>query len=373
MQYRPRYRIGPVGAVLLALLVVPALLATAEDADRPPAASQPAKSAPPTSQPAARRGAFVTRFDQRSDLSRLPAMFGRFGFNPPRRVPDYQLDEEPFKVIVPESYDPATPFGVLVFVNPSDGDIRMGDAYAEVLASHKLIFVGAVNTGNKREIWHRVGLALDALHNIQQNYTIDPQRQYISGMSGGGRVASRLGIMYADAFTGAFPLCGCDYFREIPVPGNSSKMWRRAFNRPPPNVMRLAEQRNRYVLLTGETDGNRLQTQGVYNLYRRDGFQHVTYLEVPHMGHTYPPLVWFDKGLTALDAIPADQPAMSQPAPATGKPRVTARRRLILARRYLRARKTESARKHLRLLLEQHPDSDEAATARRLLEELGEE
>src|SRR3712207_8867036 len=33
----------------------------------------------------------------------------------------------------------------------------------------------------------------------------------------------------------------------------------------------------------------------------KDGFAHVTYLEVPGMAHVHPPAEWFEKGLEFLD------------------------------------------------------------------------
>ena len=250
----------------------------------------------------AQRGAFFANFTSRSELSKLPAMFKRYGRSAGRKVEDYELEKETFKVIVPESYEPTEAFGVLVFISPADEDRAMGDAYATILAKHKLIFVGALNSGNKREAWHRFALALDGLHNIGQQYNVDPQRTYVCGMSGGGRVASRLGILYADVFSGALPICGCDYFRNVPVPGDPTKMWRARFNRPAGPVLVKAKRRNRYVLLTGEKDGNRLETLGVFRRYRQDRFAYVKYLEVPEMGHQRPPADWFEKALVQLDA-----------------------------------------------------------------------
>ena len=369
MLYRQRRHPWPVGAALLVALTGLCPAAAAPAPRRPPSRLQPADSRPPASQPAVRRGGFLIQFEQRSELSTLPAVFKRCGLSPDRRAPDYQLAAETFKVIVPASYDPKTPFGVFVFVSPADGDVAMGDRYAPVLAEHKLIFVGAVNSGNQRQVWHRLALALDGLHNVRQRYNIDPQRQYVSGMSGGGRIASRLGILYADVFSGAFPLCGCDYFRHIPVPNDPTKMWRRSFNRPARDVLRLAQERNRYVLLTGQTDGNRLQTLGICRLYRQDRFERVTYLEVPGMGHEYPPPDWFAQGLAALDAplAKAQQSKLRTPPGPAPAGSVSAHKRLTLAKKYLRAGADKSARRQLRIVIEDFPRTGEAAEARRLL------
>ena len=56
------------------------------------------------------------------------------------------------------------------------------------------------------------------------------------------------------------------------------------------------------MLLTGDNDGNRLETRGVYEAYQRDNFKHVEYMQVPGMGHEYPNAEWVEKAIKALDA-----------------------------------------------------------------------
>jgi predicted esterase len=369
MRYPRRQLLWPACIALTTMLLGVCLAADETRTDQPPPSSQPATSQPATSQPQVRRGTFITRFEQRSEISRVPAIIKRLAVKLTRKVEDYRLADESFKVIVPESYDPKTPCGVLVFVSPSDQDLAMGDAYAELLAKQGLVFVGALNSGNQRQPLHRFGLALDALSNIQARYNIDPKRVYISGMSGGGRIASRLGIVYADVFSGAFPLCGCDYFRNIPVPGKPQKMWARRFKQPLNAVLTQAKRHNRYVLLTGETDFNRLQTKAVYRRYVRDRFAQVTYLEVPGMGHEYPPPLWFEKCLIALDTKPLKPETRTVGGVRVGTSKVSARRRMILARQYFRAKADAAGRKQLRKLLVAFPDSAEAAEAQRMLAE----
>src|SRR5439155_25600624 len=48
----------------------------------------------------------------------------------------------------------------------------------------------------------------------------------------------------------------------------------------------------------------------------KEGYQHVTLLQVPGMGHEIPEAEWFEKGILALDEIP---PRPAAPPPATVK------------------------------------------------------
>lgn len=209
------------------------------------------------------------------------------------------------------------------------------------------------------------------------------------------------------------------------------KFWAPAFNPPQPDVIRRAKRDGRYVLLTGETDGNRAQTLAAYLFgYQRANFEHVTYLEVPGMGHTLPPADWFARGIAALDGpletirerreseaskdydramgrlnrsrkhgieslqqllldypdttyAPKAEAALAatadmtdpQEAPSTADdaaqpPPDKAREKLALARNYLRAGKTGLARELLNQLVEYYPDSEEAQRARALIKEM---
>jgi hypothetical protein len=80
-------------------------------------------------------------------------------------------------------------------------------------------------------------------------------------------------------------------------------------------IVKRARENNRYPLLTGTKDPNQFNTLCVFNLYKSLGFAHVTYYEVPDMGHTIPPPDWFEKGLTDLDAPLGDAMPLYLKAP----------------------------------------------------------
>jgi len=250
-----------------------------------------------------------TTFTERSPLSTVKAVTQRFRVRLKNPPPDYDLADESFTVYVPQGDQAAEPYGLIVWIYAGDSGAPPRP-YLPVLEEHNLIWVGANNSGNRRSFWHRAGLALDALHNIKQQHPIDPMRIYVSGISGGGRSASRVGLTYADEFAGMFAIIGTDFFKRLPHPnsrenalGTTLRFWAPAFNPPNPRVLKRAKRYGRYVLLTGEHDGNRAQTLAAYEYgYQRAKFRHVTYLEVPGMDHTGPPAGWFKQGIEALDA-----------------------------------------------------------------------
>jgi len=257
----------------------------------------------PTTQPA-RTGSFRTSYRERSPLSPIAGIAERLGVGPEamKRATgetDYGLAMESFEVRVPRTYSGQEPYGVLVWISPGD-TVGMPGEWEEVLDRHKLIWIGANKSGNERAPVIRMALGLDAVHNIKKSYRVDEDRVYVAGLSGGGRVASMLAIVYPDVFQGGFYMCGCNYYRDTAVPGEEGQKWRRSFAAPSAKLLTEAKKR-RHVLLTGESDINRPQTLAYSEAYKRDSFQYVTYLEVPGLGHGPPDAEWLGKGIVALD------------------------------------------------------------------------
>ena len=187
---------------------------------------------------------------------------------------------------------------MFVWVSPGDRPTVPED-WQQVLEQHRLLFVGAYNSGNPRHLLDRFRLALDATFNVQQAMKIDRRRIYVSGFSGGGRVASMLGVACPDIFAGAIPICGVDFY--MPVPAGPGQFFPASYV-PQPHQVHLAKTNSHFVLITGETDGNRLNTDCVYREgFRKNGFAHVNYMEVPGMGHAIPAGTWLDKALRSME------------------------------------------------------------------------
>ena len=143
-------------------------------------------------------------------------------------------------------------------------------------------------------------MALDAVHNIKKKYDIDPNRVYVSGISGGGRVASVLAIHYPDLFGGGIFVVGVEYWEAIVATGKPGQFWK-PMPRPQSKYLAMAKERGRYVLLTGDNDSNRRQTRDYYENGYRKKLRHVLYIQVPGMGHEMPPAEWYEKAIVFLD------------------------------------------------------------------------
>ena len=352
---------------------------TAQDTTQAPAAGEDAHRN-------ARTGAFATHFSQRSphsDLDRLQ----RVGRWQRESMSDWDIEDIEFQMLVPDDYDGSEAYGLLVFIHPFD-DIDpdnprtfYASVIADVLAKHKLIWVSYDDAGNSVLPHKRMGLALDAVHNAAEQYNIDPERIYVSGMSGGGRMTCMTAIYYPQIFTGAVPIVGTLYFRNVPVPNDPEL---RALIRPVPtdenavwprglwtpsrtNLRRL--RRNRFVLLTGERDFNMPQMRAHFEHgFQRDEFEHAHYLEVPGMGHTFPDAQWFERAVVLLDA-PLNDDDTQPDDPQLAAQERSAQRRVDAARELIET----SPQRALRLLqsvVDRYPDTQAADQARELIAQI---
>jgi predicted esterase len=211
---------------------------------------------------------------------------------------ELEISREAYEIIVPRSDKKEVPHGLFIWISPND-QCAMPTDWEKVLAEKKLIFVGALRSGNQREVTSRMQLAIAANDQLRQLYQIDPARVYVSGHSGGSRVASMLAVAYADMFSGAVCFMGANFF--FPTQGKDGTMYEARYI-PHPEIATLAQAESRIVLVTGDKDFNRDNTQAVYEQgFQQNGFQHVRLFEIPGQGHGAPGKEWLEKALEFLD------------------------------------------------------------------------
>lgn len=210
----------------------------------------------------------------------------------------FDITREKFQVIIPKTYSHSEPWGLFIWINAGDAPTIPAD-WEPVLATRKLLFVGAFKSGNPRNIFDRVRMAVDANLGMRRRFNIDGRRVYLSGFSGGARVASMAGVAYGDMFSGTIPFMGVNFYTELPA-GEGRKFGISYI--PDDEVLALAREKCRYVLVTGEKDFNRLNTRSAYDHgFQKEKFARVLYLEVPGLGHALPAAKWLDRALDFLD------------------------------------------------------------------------
>lgn len=212
--------------------------------------------------------------------------------------PPYNVAKEKFELIVPKTYTHDNPHGLFIWIS-AGAKPAIPAEWEKALAARKLIFAGAYDAGNPRNIFDRVKMAVDANYALRQRFNVDARRVYVSGFSGGARVASMVGVAWADMFTGTIPFMGANFYTDVRA--EDGKTYTLDYL-PDDEVLAIAKKRCSYVLITGEKDFNRANIKAVFELgFRQEKFLNPHYLEVPKQGHSLPPAQWLEDGLKLLD------------------------------------------------------------------------
>ncbi len=177
--------------------------------------------------------------------------------------------------------DPAKTPGVLVYVSPMDTG-AIDPRWREVMDRQNLIYVSANGVGNELPVLRRMVMANLAVRMLAQSYVFDPGRIYVSGFSGGGKVASLLATQYPEVFRGALYICGVNFWKEDQTP----------------KVERVLK--NRFVFLSGTRDFNRTQTRRIQKSYIEAGAEHTRLIIVPGMAHELPDAAYLTEALLFL-------------------------------------------------------------------------
>jgi len=196
-------------------------------------------------------------------------------------VQEKKGEDVSYNISVPENYTPEEPFGLLIWISPGDGG-GVPSLYRELLTKYKLIGIGAANSGNKHSTVYRAGYAVQAVELMKQRYSIDQDRVYVSGHSGGGRVTSYVMMLYPEVFSGGLPVCGANIMFDVTVENSGIMKGLSGFSK---SRLRRPAEFGRYAFLTGEKDFNKKDTKLAYSTYAKLGFNYLTYVEEPGLGH----------------------------------------------------------------------------------------
>lgn len=173
------------------------------------------------------------------------------------------------------------PSGVLVYVSPTDSGEPPAD-WTGVLDRQRLLYIAAEGFGNSRPTAERVLVALAAQRLARQMGVRDERRQYIAGMSGGGRVASQVITHFPQLYSGALCIAGADYFM------------------PQDESLRALVTSRRLVMLTGDRDFNQREMQLVSRRYRQAGVARLLLMDLPHFAHQLPDAAQLSQALDWL-------------------------------------------------------------------------
>lgn len=170
------------------------------------------------------------------DVSRFLQSDGR-GLAPEAFAPG----TESVDVFVPAVMPPQG-YGLVVFVPAGEGFVLPRD-WKVSLEREGLVFASLRGAGNDADvIGRRIPLVLHAQHAVATRHRIDPTRVYVSGFSGGARLAQRVALAWPDVFSGSLQFAGSVVIGTHRMPP------------PPAELMARFQANTRVVLVTGNLD-----------------------------------------------------------------------------------------------------------------------
>jgi predicted esterase len=181
----------------------------------------------------------------------------------------YVATQQSYELYVPPGINPRQPHALILHVpagNRSDGWMH----WQSVCQRHGVMLAGVHNAGNSVPMEARARVVLDVLDDVRRRFSIDPDRTYITGHSGGGHAASCIAYALPELFGGHIPICGTWNLRVQPM------------------LRQRVSERLSVAVLTGATDFNRPELEReFYPILREQGVRAQLWV-YPGMGHAYP-------------------------------------------------------------------------------------
>ena len=128
----------------------------------------------------------------------------------------YESTQQRYELFVPpKGKDRKSGHPVVLFISAGDGPAGWGPLEA-VCRSQGILFASPHGAGNNTSMPRRVRIVLDVLDDIRRSHPVDPDRTYLAGFSGGGRVACAITFALPELFGGVMPVCAGGELRDEP-------------------------------------------------------------------------------------------------------------------------------------------------------------
>ena len=178
-----------------------------------------------------------------SDATRLDWVFAVSNRSPAKAPTDllsadYDSKKQGYELFLPVRKNVKTPMPAVVFVSAGN-DPGGWKAFEPICKELGIVFIGVRGAGNNVKLADRCRIILDCLDDVRRQVPLDPDRTYISGFSGGGRIACAIGFALPELFGGIMPIVAGGELRSEP--------WLR----------HRAIDRLSAAMITGESDFNR--------------------------------------------------------------------------------------------------------------------
>lgn len=214
---------------------------------------------------------------------------------------NYDSAKQEYELFVPPTYDAKKPQALVLFISPGNGAGGWKD-WEAVCKKEGVLFASPYGAGNDCPGKKRVRIILDVLDDIRRNYNIDPDRTYITGHSGGARMAGHIAFALPEYFGGVVPSCAGVELRQ--------EAWLR----------HRAIERLSVAHLTGENDFNRGECERYRGPMLADMGVRAKVWVSPKTGHTVPAALlpeafkWLEEGVPKRRELAKKYPASSMAA-----------------------------------------------------------
>jgi predicted esterase len=151
---------------------------------------------------------------------------------------DYDSTKQRFELYVPARISPRKPAPLILFISPGQKGTGLTQ-FRSLCDREGVLFASPHQAGNQTPGPRRIRIVMDTLDEVRRRFSVDPDRTYIGGFSGGGRIAFTIATALPEYFGGIIPVCAGGQLRP--------ESWLR---------QRVID-RLRVALITGETDFNR--------------------------------------------------------------------------------------------------------------------
>lgn len=241
---------------------------------------------------------------------------------------DYDSAKQQYELFVPPSYNAKQSYPVVLFISAGDGPAGWKE-WEPVCTKQGIIFASPYAAGNNVDLKRRVRIILDVLDDLRRNYNTDPDRTYVSGISGGGRIAGHLAFSLPEYFGGAIPVCATGDFRD--------ETW----------LQHRLIDRLSVALVTGENDFNRGECERYKATWLTELGVRTKVWVTPKMGHGIPGgatlgevFAWLEEGLPKRRELAKQYPAMHVPGNAAPTRQEMAATYLAEGKKRLEAKET---------------------------------
>ena len=217
---------------------------------------------------------------------------------PPGWLDGYESTSQTYELDVPAKYHPRQATAAVIFISAGAGPAGWNE-WKQVCQERNILFASPFGAGNDCPMQRRVRIVFDVLDDLRRNYNLDPDRTYLAGFSGGGRVAAAIAFALPEYFGGVIPVCASGDLRD--------ETWLR----------HRAINRLSVALLTGENDFNRGELERFRGpLLKGLGVDAKVWV-YPGLGHGIPGGATLGEVFQFLDAGAARRKKLAQKYPAS--------------------------------------------------------